>query len=114
MFNVTAVGNLAKDPEQKELSSGKKVTNFVLMTKGQDESTVMQCTVWGNRGDVIANYVKKGNQITVVGSGKLKIFERRDGSHGGCIEVNVDNFTLPSKSNSSYVVENKNSEAIPA
>jgi len=93
MLNVTAVGNLASDPVQKETAKGTKVTSF-------------DCAVWGNRGDVIANYVKKGNQITVVGRGKLKTFERRDGSTGASIEINVDNFTLP--------VRSRDFEAIPA
>jgi len=106
MLNVTAVGNLASDPVQKETAKGTKVTSFTLLTNDQDTMTQFDCAVWGNRGDVIANYVKKGNQITVVGRGKLKTFERRDGSTGASIEINVDNFTLP--------VRSRDFEAIPA
>ena len=106
MLNVTAVGNLASNPVQKETAKGTKVTSFTLLTSDQDTTTQFDCAVWGNRGDVIANYVKKGNQITVVGRGKLKTFERRDGSAGAAIEINVDNFTLP--------VRSRDFEAIPA
>ena len=95
MLSITAVGNLASDPVQKETTTGTKVTNFRLLTDIQDVTVQVDCTVWG-----------KGSQITVTGSGKLNTFEKRDGSAGASIQVRVNDFTLPVKS--------RNSEAIPA
>ena len=69
MLSITAVGNLASDPVQKETSQGTKVTNFRLLTDIQDVTVQVDCTVWGNRGDVVMDYIKKGSQITVTGSG---------------------------------------------
>ena len=106
MLSITAVGNLASDPVQKETSQGTKVTNFRLLTDIQDVTVQIDCTVWGNRGDVVMDYIKKGSQITVTGSGNLNTFEKRDGSAGSSIQVRVNDFTLPVKS--------RNSEAIPA
>ena len=106
MLSITAVGNLASDPVQKETSQGTKVTNFRLLTDIQDVTVQIDCTVWGNRGDVVMDYIKKGSQITVTGSGNLNTFEKRDGSPGASIQVRVNDFTLP--------VKNKSSEAVPA
>ena len=108
MLSITAVGNLASDPVQKETSqAGTKVTNFRLLTDIQDVTVQIDCTVWGNRGDVVMDYIKKGSQITVTGSGNLNTFEKRDGSAGASIQVRVVNdFTLP--------VRSRSSEAIPA
>ena len=107
MLNVTAVGNLASDPVQKETSQLViKVTNFRLLTDIKDVTVQVDCTVWGKQGDVVMDYIKKGNQITVTGSGNLNIFEKRDGSTGASIQVRVNDFTLPVKS--------RNSEAVPA
>ncbi len=106
MLSITAVGNLASDPVQKETSQGTKVTNFRLLTDIQDVTVNIDCTVWGTRGDVVMDYIKKGSQITVTGSGKLNTYEKRDGSPGASIEVRVNDFTLP--------VKNRNSEAVPA
>ena len=106
MLSITAVGNLASDPVQKETSQGTKVTNFRLLTDIQDVTVQIDCTVWGKQGDVVMDYIKKGSQITVTGSGNLNLYERRDGSAGASIEVKVNDFTLPARS--------RNSEAIPA
>ena len=106
MLSITAVGNLASDPVQKETSQGNKVTNFRLLTDIQDVTVNIDCTVLGTRGDVVMDYIKKGSQITVTGSGKLNTYEKREGSAGASIEVRVNDFTLP--------VKNRNSEAVPA
>ena len=95
MFSVTAVGNLASDPVQKETTTGTKVTNFTLLATIQEETTQFDCAVWGNRGDVVMDYIKKGNQITISGSGSINTFERRDGSSGASIKVRVNDFSLP-------------------
>jgi len=106
MLSITAVGNLASDPVQKETTTGIKVTNFRLLTDIQDVTVQIDCTVWGNKGDVVMDYIKKGSQVTVTGSGNLNTFEKRDGTPGASIQVRVNDFTLPVKSRSS--------EAIPA
>ena len=106
MLSITAVGNLASDPVQKETSQGTLVTNFRLLTDIQDVTVQIDCTVWGNRGNVVMDYIKKGSQITVTGSGNLNTFEKRDGTFGASIQVRVNDYTLP--------VKNRNSEAVPA
>ena len=97
MLNITAVGRLGKDPEQKQ--GDTLVTKFSLAANtGKDETTWMDCAVFGTRGDVIARYVSKGQQITISGRGKLDTYEKRDGTTGTSLQVIVNEFSLPAKS----------------
>ena len=42
-------------------------------------------------------YMHKGDKITVAGSGKVAIFQTKDGTEGKSLELNVSDFTLPAK-----------------
>jgi len=100
MLNVTAVGYLIADPEFKETKNGFKFASFrVLVNKKRGEEEIVNqidCTVWGDKLKGI-KYLSKGNQVTVSGSCILKAFQKRDGSAGCCIELNVNEYTLPQR-----------------
>tara|TARA_Y100000015_G_scaffold34495_1_gene34812 strand:- start:39 stop:356 length:318 start_codon:yes stop_codon:yes gene_type:complete len=97
MLNITAHGNLGKDPEIKEVKD-TQVAEFSLAARtGKDETTWINCAVWGKRADVVKQYLHKGDKVTVAGSGKVGTYEKRDGSEGLEIKLNVSDFTLPSK-----------------
>ena len=38
-----------------------------------------------------------GNQITVTGTAQLNLFEKRDGSTGCSVRINVSNMSIPPK-----------------
>ena len=98
MINMTASGNLGRDPEQRETSNGKKVTSFsVACRTGQDETTWVKCTVWGNRGDVVMQYMTKGSRVTVAGKGKLAEYKTNEGEQRQSLDIEVNDFTLPEK-----------------
>ena len=103
MLNLTAYGNVGSDPEQRD-AGNSTVTNFSLAVnrklKDQETTTWINCAVWGNRGDVVMEYVKKGM--------RLREFERKDGSTGISLELNVNDFSLPPKK------ETEESEPAPA
>tara|TARA_R100001510_G_scaffold10457_1_gene8026 strand:- start:479 stop:796 length:318 start_codon:yes stop_codon:yes gene_type:complete len=97
MLNITAHGNIGKDPELKETSSSQ-VANFSIATRtGKDETTWINCQVWGKRADTVMQYMHKGDKITVCGQGKLKEYDRKDGGKGFSLQLNVSDFTLPAK-----------------
>ena len=96
MLNITAVGRLGKDPEQKQ--GDTLITKFSLAANtGKDETTWMDCAVFGNRGNALVQYVSKGQQITISGRGKLETYEKRDGTAGTSLQVIVNDFSLPAK-----------------
>lgn len=97
MLNITAHGNLGKDPELKEVR-GDQVAVFSLAARtGKDETTWINCAVWGKRAQTVAQYLKKGSKITIVGQGKLNSYTTQDGTEKQSLNVNVTDFTLPAR-----------------
>ena len=102
MLNITAHGNLGKDPELKEFND-RQVANFSIAARtGKDQTTWIDCSVWGKRADTVMQYLHKGDRVTVVGSGRIRTFDKKDGSEGKSLEVNVSDFTLPAKSTADF------------
>ena len=101
MLNVTAVGHLTKDPEQRQVNSDLSVTNFKILVnkkiKGEDFVSAINCTIWGNMGNTAMVYLKKGDQVTVSGSALLRAYSRQNGEPGAEIELKVSEFVLPPK-----------------
>lgn len=100
MLQITAVGNLAADPDLKQVGD-REVANFTLMVnkkvKGEDQTTVLRCAVWGPRARIVDEYLTKGAQVTVTGQAYVETFERKDGTPGAALDVAVNDFTLPPK-----------------
>ena len=87
MLNMTAHGNLGRDPELKEVGSTQVASFSIAARTGKDETTWIDCSVWGKRAD----------RSTVAGAAKVRIYEKKDGSEGKSLELNVSDFTLPPK-----------------
>lgn len=70
MILVTVTGNVTKDAESKNVGS-EGVTKFGLASnakvKGEKITTFLDCDIWGKRGAALAQYIKKGQPVTVVG-----------------------------------------------
>lgn len=97
MLNITAHGNLGKDPEIKDVKD-TQVAEFSLAARtGKDDTTWINCAVWGKRADVVMQYLHKGDKVTVAGSGKITTYEKKDGTEGFSLNLNVSDFTLPPK-----------------
>ena len=100
MLTLTAVGNLARDPEIKTVGD-TEVANFTVLCnrKGRDGDivTAVDCSVWGKRAQVIRDYLLKGSQVTVVGDGYVEQYDRKDGGTGAKIVLRVNDFSLPPK-----------------
>lgn len=97
MFNITAHGNLGKNPELREAGSSQVASFSIAARTGQDETTWINCSVWGKRADVVMKYMAKGDKVTVAGQGKLRKYEKKEGGEGQSLELNVTDFTLPAK-----------------
>ena len=100
MLNITAVGNLAADP-RSNIVGQTDVTNFTILVnkkmKDQEYVTAVDCAVWGARAAVAAQYLTKGDRVTVAGDAHAETFERKDGSTGCKIVLRVTDFTLPAR-----------------
>ena len=115
---ITIAGNLGRDPEMRYLPTGQAVTNVNVATNrtykdsnGEkvSETTWFRVAIWGARGEVVNQYLKKGSKVLIEGrltcdpeTGGPKVFTRSDGTAGSSYEITADNVVfLSSKSEDS-------------
>lgn len=86
MNKVILVGNLTRDPELSETSSGVAVCRFAIAVSrdyanadGTRETDFFNITVWRGRAENCGKYLKKGNKVAVVGSLQNRSYEDKDG-----------------------------------
>ena len=99
MLNITAHGNLGKDPELKSVGQNQVASFSLAVRTGKDETTWMNCAVWGKRAQTAAEYLRKGAKITIAGQGKLNSYTNQEGVERQSLNVNVTDFTLPAREN---------------
>jgi len=97
MLNMTAHGNLGRDPELKDVKDTQVAEFSLAANTGKDETTWINCAVLGKRAGTVMEYLHKGDKITVCGQGKLQEYDRKDGSKGYSLHLRVSDFTLPAK-----------------
>ena len=104
-FNkVILLGNLTADPETRTTPSGQTVTSFSLAINRtwndqqgnrQEETSFINCTAWGSRGETIAKYVQKGRQLLVSGRLQQRTWDDKDtGKKRSTIDVIVEEFSF--------------------
>ena len=86
MNKVILVGNLTRDPELTETTSGIPVCRFAIAvsrdyanSEGNRETDFFNITVWRGRAEVCGKYLKKGNKVAIVGSIQTRSYEDKDG-----------------------------------
>ena len=81
MNKVVLAGRLNRDPETRELASGKRITTFVVTTEeyagnGQVKANHHAVVTWDKLAAVCAQYLGKGSRVAV--EGKLQTREWDD------------------------------------
>lgn len=97
MAENTFVGNIGGDPEMKFTPNGKAVLNFSIAENhskpdGQggfveDGTTWRRVSVWGWLGEALAESLKSGDRVIVVGAERLREFTTNEGAQGKSLEV---------------------------
>ena len=87
MNKVILVGNLTRDPELSETGNGVAMCRFSIAVSrdyanadGNRETDFFNITVWRNRAEVCARYLKKGNKVGIVGSIQNRTYDDKDGN----------------------------------
>lgn len=86
MNRVILIGNLTRDPELNETSSGvARCTFAVAVTRdyansdGTRETDFFNITVWRRLAENCGKYLKKGNKVAIIGSLQNRSYEDKDG-----------------------------------
>ena len=91
MKNITIAGRLGKDAELRRTQNGTLVLGFsVAVDDRQNKSTMwFSCSLWGKRGESLAQYLTKGTAVTVMGD-----FSTREHEGKTYLEVNVSDVAM--------------------
>ena len=91
-------GRLGRDAEIKHLPSGSSVLELspaVDVGYGERKTTIWpRCSLFGERGVKLAQYLTKGTQVAVSGEMSLREYNANDGTTKASLEVRVNAIEL--------------------
>lgn len=94
MNNVSLIGRLTKDVEERRTQSGTPVVSFTLAVnrrKKEDGADFINCIAWDKAAETIAKYVHKGDLFAVTGYIQTRSYEK-DGKMNYFTEVVTTSF----------------------
>ena len=96
MNSITIAGGLGRDAELKYLNNGDPICNFsVADSQGRDKGTIWwNCTLFGKRGEALAQYLTKGQSVTVVGTITEREWQDKEGAKRKSMDVRVSEIAL--------------------
>lgn len=77
--NVVLAGNVVSDPETRSTTSGKTIATVRLAVNNplnENDSLFIDVDVWEKQAEFVANHVKKGSAISVIGRLKQDSWEK--------------------------------------
>lgn len=86
MNEIIIIGNAVRDPEIYEGNTADITKVDVAVNRANDEVDFFAVKAFGKVGDVIGEYVKKGNKVAVIGSMQSRKYEK-DGEQRTVWEV---------------------------
>ncbi|MBE6466325.1 single-stranded DNA-binding protein [Denitrobacterium detoxificans] len=110
---VVISGNLTRDPDLRQTSSGMAVLGFGVAVNDrrknpqtgewEDYPNFVDCTMFGSRAQSISGFLRKGNKVAIEGKLRWSQWER-DGQKRSKLEVIVDEieFMTPRGDNGGY------------
>jgi len=96
MNSITIAGQLGKDAEQRYLPDGTAVLSFsVADSQGKDKPVIWwNCQMFGKRGESLAQYMLKGQAVTVSGTVTLREYTANDGTPRKSQDIRVNDVAL--------------------
>lgn len=99
--NVVLVGRIVREPELRYTPQNTAVATFTLAVnrrfknaKGEREADFINCVIWRQPAENIANWAKKGTLVGITGSIQVRNYENKEGQRVYVTEVLADNFQM--------------------
>jgi single-strand DNA-binding protein len=102
--HLTIVGNVGRDPETRDVSSGNPVSNFsVAVTRRwndratgdkREETTWFRVAAFGPLSNVVQQYVRKGGQVMVAGRINARAYLDNNGQPACSLDLTADTIQL--------------------
>ena len=97
MNKVILIGRLAKDPELNTTSTGVSVCRFSIAvqrkytnSEGEKETDFFNCNCWRNLAENAHKFLRKGSQVSLVGSIQTRSYDAQYGTKRYVTEIMVD------------------------
>lgn len=99
MISATIVGNLGGDAETKRMDDGQTVVEFNVACKVSIKKDAppawCRCSLWGKRGESLAQYLTRGTKVVVRGALMARPYiSKKNGEPGAGLELRVDDVEL--------------------
>lgn len=99
--NTVLVGRMVRDAELRYTPSNQAVATFTLAVNrdfknqnGEREADFINCVIWRQQAENLANWAKKGALIGITGRIQTRSYENQQGQRVYVTEVVADNFQL--------------------
>ena len=99
--NVVLVGRMTRDAELRYTPSNQAVATFTLAVNrnfknqnGEREADFINCVIWRQQAENLANWAKKGTLDGVTGRIQTRNYENQQGQRVYVTEVVADNFQI--------------------
>lgn len=99
--NVCLVGRMTKDAELRYTPNNQAVATFSLAVNrnfksqnGEREADFINCVIWRQQAENLANWAKKGALIGITGRIQTRSYENQQGQRVYVTEVVADSFRL--------------------
>lgn len=99
--SIVLVGRLTRDPELKYTPSNIAVATFSLAVNrnfkdanGERETDFINCVIWRQQAENLANWAKKGALIGITGRIQTRSYENQQGQRVYVTEVVAENFQM--------------------
>ena len=99
--NVVLVGRMTKDAELKYTGNNIAVASFSLAVNrnfkdanGERETDFINCVIWRQQAENLANWAKKGALIGITGRIQTRSYENQQGQRVYVTEVVAENFQM--------------------
>lgn len=101
MNSVCLVGRMTKDAELKYTGNNIAVASFSLAVNrnfkdanGEREADFINCVIWRQQAENLANWAKKGALIGITGRIQTRSYENQQGQRVYVTEVVAENFQM--------------------
>jgi single-strand DNA-binding protein len=96
MNNLTIAGQLGRDAEIRFLPNGDPVANFSIAdSQGKDKDAIWwNCQLFGKRAESLAQYLTKGQAVTITGSVSQRKYTDKNGVEKISTDVRVNDVAL--------------------
>ena len=101
MNSITVAGIIGKSAEVRQTKAGESVAGFSLAdtrrTRDGEKTVWFECSIWGRRGEALAQYLTKGTPVTVTGTFSPREYTGKDGAQRVSYDVRVQDVALQGK-----------------